>query len=63
MGVSGPVQYDADVVCYSDDHEESARLIPTEEQSDKGNDILECPKCGVLRAVNLHVVPVAPSDN
>ncbi len=55
MGVSGPVQYDADVVCYSDGHEEGERMMPTEERSDQDNDILECPECGVRRAVNLHV--------
>lgn len=61
MGVSGPVQYDADVICYSDEHEDGVRLMPTEQQSDKGNDILECPQCGVRRAVNLHVAPLGES--
>jgi len=55
MGVSGPVQYDADVMCFSDEHEEGQQMMPTEERSDQGNDILECPECGVRRAVKLHV--------
>lgn len=58
-GVSGRVQYDADVTCFSDAHEEGEIMMATEEQSDRGNDILECPECGVRRAVNLRVVPVA----
>lgn len=55
-GVSGSVQYDADVSCYND--HEGEQMFPTEETSDKGNTIFECPECDVRRAVNLQVVPV-----
>lgn len=58
-GVSGVVQYDADVYCFNEDkHEEGERMFPTEKTSDKGNTVHECPECGVRRAVNLRVVPV-----
>lgn len=63
MGVSGCVQYDADVSCYNEDaHDEGQRMIRTGETSDKGNEILECPKCGVRRAVNLKVVPLRAAE-
>lgn len=58
-GVSGPVQYDASVMCFNDDeHEDGVRMVAIGEQSDEGNDIFECVECGVRRAVNLRVVPV-----
>ena len=58
MGVSGSVEYDLSVMCFNDDHDAGIRLIYAEEQSDKGNDILECPECGARRAVDVHVAPV-----
>jgi len=63
-GVSGVVEYDADVHCFNDDeHEEPQRLIATEEVSDEANTIFECPECGVRRAVNLHVAPLRPDND
>ena len=63
-GVSGVVQYDADVYCFNvDAHDDGERMHPTEETSDKGNSILECPECGVRRAVNLHVRPLGGDDS
>jgi len=57
-GVSGPVQYDASVMCFSDEHDEGVQMIASGGQSDEGNDIFECVECGTRRAVNLRVVPV-----
>lgn len=62
MGVVGPVQYDLDVQCFADSHEESPHLMPTEETSDKNNPILECPECGFRVAVDAHVKMVAGGD-
>lgn len=64
MGVSGPVQYDAvlAVECFSDEHGGSEKMFRTEVQSDRGNDILECPECGIRRAVNLHVAPLGGEE-
>jgi len=61
-GVSGPVEYDATVMCFSDKHDDGVHMIATDEQSDNGNDIFECVECGVRRAVNLRVVPVGGRD-
>jgi len=57
--VSGDVQADVDISCFNDDHD-PARLFPTEERSNKGNTILECPECGERRAVNLEVRRLKP---
>lgn len=62
MGVTGPLQYDLDVQCFADDHEDGVFCHPTEEVSDKNNPILECPECGYRVAVDTHVVPVTRSE-
>lgn len=62
MGVSGSVQYDLDIKCYSDEHDEGVHMYPTDEWSDENNPILECPECGTLRAVDVHVVQVWRAD-
>lgn len=59
--VSGDVQADADVSCYNDEHE-PARMVPTDETTEEGNSILECPECGTKRAVNLVVNTLKPVE-
>lgn len=57
-GVSGAVEYDLDISCFADEHDESQRMFETEETSDKGNALVKCPECGRVRAVNVHVAKV-----
>ena len=54
-GVSGAIQYDLDIMCFADDHDDGVHMIETTEDSDKGNAIVECPECGRRRAAKVHV--------
>jgi predicted RNA-binding Zn-ribbon protein involved in translation (DUF1610 family) len=43
-GVSGSVEYEADLYCFND---HDGKIMHLEDQtSDKGNTIYECPECG-----------------
>ena len=57
-GVSGVVEYDLDISCFADEHDEPQQMFETEETSNKGNALVECPECGRVRAVDVHVVKV-----
>lgn len=57
-GVSGDVQYDLDISCFAKEHDDPQPMFETEELSDEGNAIVECPECGRRRAVNVHVAQV-----
>lgn len=62
-GVSGVVEYDADVYCFNKDaHDDGEMMHPSDETSDKGNTIYECPECGVRRAVKLHVARLGKTE-
>jgi hypothetical protein len=58
MGVVGTVQYDLDVQCYDDSHDDGIWMVPTGRMSDKNNPILSCPECGFRVAVDTHVARV-----
>jgi len=57
-GVSGAAQYDIDISCYSNAHDDGERMLPTDELSDRMNTVYECPECGIRRAVDVHVAPL-----
>lgn len=57
-GVSGDVQYDLDIMCFADEHDDGVHMYTNEEESDKGNPIVECPECGRRRAASVHVSQV-----
>jgi hypothetical protein len=62
-GVSGAVQYDIDISCFADEHFEAQQMFPTDELTDRMNTIYECPECGVRRAVDVRVAPLAPKTS
>lgn len=62
-GVSGAVQYDLDIMCFADEHEDGVHMIETEERSNEDNPIVECPQCGRRRAASVQVAALAPAGS